>query len=134
MVLIQCSQSTESEIINDPESTEENDISLNYQGLGRPSEEFVSNWNELVSTISEDEETILYFSINPDNVKWTSETKEVLYYSFGDSGKQSDISNVFVINMFITDDIVSALTMVWFARKFLHVVIKDHIFINFSIK
>lgn len=107
MVLIQCSQSTESEIINDAESTEENDISLNYQGLGRPSEEFVSNWNELVSTISEDEETILYFSINPDNVKWTSETKEVLYYSFGDSGKQSDISNVFVINMFITDDIVS---------------------------
>ena len=107
MVLIQCSQSTESEIINDTASTEENDISLNYQGLGRPSEEFVSNWNELVSTISEDEETILYFSINPDNVKWTSETKEVLYYSFGDSGKQSDISNVFVINMFITDDIVS---------------------------
>ena len=107
MVLIQCSQSTESEIINDVESTEENDISLNYQGLGRPSEEFISNWNELVSTISEDEETILYFSINPDNVKWTSETKEVLYYSFGDSGKQSDISNVFVINMFITDDIVS---------------------------
>ena len=107
MVLIQCSQSTESEIINDAESTEENDISLNYQGLGRPSEEFVSNWNKLVNTISEDEETILYFSINPDNVKWTSETKEVLYYSFGDSGKQSDISNVFVINMFITDDIVS---------------------------
>lgn len=107
MVLIQCSQSTESEIINDVESTEENDISLNYQGLGRPSEEFVSNWNKLVNTISEDEETILYFSINPDNVKWTSETKEVLYYSFGDSGKQSDISNVFVINMFITDDIVS---------------------------
>ena len=107
MVLIQCSQSTESEIINDTESTEENDISLNYLGLGRPSEEFVSNWNELVSTISEDEETILYFSINPDNVKWTSETKQVLYYSFGDSGKQSDISNVFVINMFITDDIVS---------------------------
>ena len=107
MVLIQCSQSTESEIINDAESTEENDISLNYQGLGRPSEEFVSNWNELVSTISEDEETILYFSINPDNVKWTSETKEVLYYSFGDLGIQSDISNVFVINMFITDDIVS---------------------------
>ena len=48
MVLIQCSQSTESEIINDTESTEENDISLNYQGLGRPSEEFVSNWNQLV--------------------------------------------------------------------------------------
>tara|TARA_B100001250_G_C19437658_1_gene630295 strand:- start:45 stop:653 length:609 start_codon:yes stop_codon:yes gene_type:complete len=107
MILIQCSQSTESEMMNDVELTEENDLSLNYQGLGKPSVEFVSNWNKLVSTISEDEETILYFSMNPDNVKWTSETKQVLYYSFGDSGKQSDISNVFVINMFITDDIVS---------------------------
>ena len=80
---------------------------MKYQGLGNSSEEFVSNWNQLVSTISEDEETILYFSMNPDNVKWTSETKEVLYYSFGDSGEQTDINNVFVMNIFITDDIVS---------------------------
>ena len=94
-------------MVEEDNSSEEQNITLDYQGLGKPSQEFVSNWNQLVSTISEDEETILYFSMNPDNVKWTSETKEVLYYSFGDSGKDSDITNVFVINMFITDDIVS---------------------------
>jgi len=107
LILIQCSQSSQSELVEEDNSSEEQNITLDYQGLGKPSQEFVSNWNQLVSTISEDEETILYFSMNPDNFKWTSETKEVLYYSFGDSGKDSDITNVFVINMFITDDIVS---------------------------
>ena len=107
LVLMQCSSSNESETVEEEESTGEEALTLNYQGLGNPSEEFVSNWNQLVSTISEDEETILYFSMNPDNVKWTSETKEVLYYSFGDSGEQTDINNVFVMNIFITDDIVS---------------------------
>ncbi len=107
LILIQCSQSSESGMLEEDTSSEDNNITLNYQGLGKPSQEFVSNWNQLVSTISEDEETILYFSMNPENVKWTSETKEVLYYSFGDSGKESDISNVFVVNMFITDEVVS---------------------------
>ena len=107
LILIQCSQSSQSELVEEDNSSEEQNITLDYQGLGKPSQEFVSNWNQLVSTISEDEETILYFSMNPENVKWTSETKEVLYYSFGDSGKESDISNVFVVNMFITDDVVS---------------------------
>ena len=45
--------------------------------------------------------------MNPNNVKWTSETKEALYYSFGDSGDESNINNVFVINMFITENVVS---------------------------
>ncbi len=107
LVLMQCNSSNESETVEEEESTGEEAVTFNYQGLGNPSEEFVSNWNQLVSTISEDEETILYFSMNPDNVKWTSETKEVLYYSFGDSGEQTDINNVFVMNIFITDDIVS---------------------------
>ena len=107
LVLIQCSTSNGAETVQEEESSGEETLSLNYQGLGNPSEEFVSNWNQLVSTISEDEETILYFSMNPGNVKWTSETKEVLYYSFGDSGEQTDINNVFVMNIFITDDIVS---------------------------
>jgi len=107
LVLIQCSTSNETQKVEEEELSEETTISFNYQGLGNSSEEFVSNWNQLVSTISEDEETILYFSMNPDNVKWTSETKEVLYYSFGDSGEQTDINNVFVMNIFITDDIVS---------------------------
>ena len=77
------------------------------QGIGKSPGEFVSNWNQLVNTISEDESTILYFSMNPNNVKWTSETKEALYYSFGDSGDESNINNVFVINMFITENVVS---------------------------
>ena len=107
LMLLQCSQSSESENIVQDNSSEDTSQYFNYQGLGETSEKFVSNWNQLVSTISEDEETILYFSMNPDNIKWTSETKEVLYYSFGDSGEQTDINNVFVMNMFITEDLVS---------------------------
>ena len=107
LMILQCNPSSETENIVQNNSSEDTSQIFNYQGLGRTSEAFVSNWNQLVSTISEDEETILYFSMNPENIKWTSETKEVLYYSFGDSGEQTDINNVFVMNMFITDDLVS---------------------------
>ena len=107
LVLIQCSQTVDESIDQEIGTSEDAAISFNYQGLGKSSEEFVSNWNQLVSTISEDEDTIRYFSMNPDNVKWTSETKEALYYSFGDSGDESNINNVFVINMFITENVVS---------------------------
>ena len=107
LVLIQCSQTVDESIDQEIGTSEDAAISFNYQGLGKSSEEFVSNWNQLVSTISEDEDTIRYFSMNPDNVKWTSETKEALYYSFGDSGDASNINNVFVINMFITENVVS---------------------------
>ena len=37
-------------------------------GLGEPPEEFISNWNKLINSISNDEDTILFFSINPNNV------------------------------------------------------------------
>ena len=107
LILVQCMQADQSENLDNDHCLEETNENLNYQGLGKSSEEFVSNWNQLVNTISEDEETILYFSMNPDNVKWTSETKEVLYYSFGASGEQTDVNNVFVINMFIVEDLVS---------------------------
>ena len=107
LVLIQCSQTVDESTDQEIGISEDAAISFNYQGLGKSSEEFVSNWNQLVSTISEDEDTIRYFSMNPDNVKWTSETKEALYYSFGDSGDESNINNVFVINMFITENVVS---------------------------
>ena len=107
LVLIQCSQTVDESIDQEIGTSEDAAISFNYQGLGKSSEEFVSNWNQLVSTISQDEDTIRYFSMNPDNVKWTSEKKEALYYSFGDSGDESNINNVFVINMFITENVVS---------------------------
>ena len=74
LVLIQCSQTVDESIDQEIGTSEDVAISFNYQGLGKSSEEFVSNWNQLVSTISEDEDTIRYFSMNPDNVKWTSET------------------------------------------------------------
>ena len=107
LVLIQCSQTVDESIDQEIGTSEDAAISFNYQGLGKSSEEFVSNWNQLVSSISQDEDTIRYFSMNPDNVKWTTETKEALYYSFGDSGDESNINNVFVINMFITENVVS---------------------------
>ena len=107
LVLIQCSQAADHSIDQEIGTSEDVSVNFNYQGLGKSSEEFVSNWNQLVNTISEDESTILYFSMNPNNVKWTSETKEALYYSFGDSGDESNINNVFVINMFITENVVS---------------------------
>ena len=100
LVLIQCSQAADQSIDQEIGTSEDVSVNFNYQGLGKSSEEFVSNWNQLVNTISEDESTILYFSMNPNNVKWTSETKEALYYSFGDSGDESNINNVFVINMY----------------------------------
>tara|TARA_B100001250_G_scaffold210475_1_gene180648 strand:+ start:1413 stop:2054 length:642 start_codon:yes stop_codon:yes gene_type:complete len=107
MVLTQCSQTNSIEDIEVDNPSDETTLTLNYQGLGKTSEEFVSNWNKLVNTISEDEDTILYFSMNPDNVKWTSEQREALYYSFGDTGDEMNINNVFVLNMFIIEDTVS---------------------------
>jgi hypothetical protein len=78
----------------------ESELSIS-KGLGETSEIFVSNWNQLVSNISEDEQTSNFFSINPDEVKWTSIEKETLYYEFG------NIENpqmIFVLNLNINDD------------------------------
>lgn len=78
----------------------ESELSIS-KGLGETSEIFVSNWNQLVSNISEDEQTSNFFSINPDEVKWTSIEKETLYYEFG------NIENpqmIFVLNLNINQD------------------------------
>ena len=78
----------------------ESELSIS-KGLGETSEIFVSNWNQLVSNISEDEQTSNFFSINPDEVKWTSIEKETLYYEFG------NIENpqmIFVLNLNINKD------------------------------
>ena len=83
LVLIQCSQAADQSIDQEIGTSEDVSVNFNYQGLGKSSEEFVSNWNQLVNTISEDESTILYFSMNPNNVKWPVETNESLYYSSG---------------------------------------------------
>lgn len=73
------------------------------QGLTKSSSEYVSNWNKLISEISNDDETLLYFSINPDNVRWTSPERTVLFYQFGNS---ENTSSSFVINLLVQDDSV----------------------------
>lgn len=86
----------ETEAIQDSET----DIVIS-EGLGETAEIFVSNWNELVSTISEDEQTTAFFSMNPDEVKWTSIEKETLYYEFGNT---ENLQSVFVINLNINNE------------------------------
>ena len=81
-------------------STVENDLTIS-KGLGKTSEIYVSNWNQLVATISEDEQTSTFFSINPDEVKWTSLEKDTLYYEFGNL---ENPQTVFVINLNINKE------------------------------
>ena len=74
-------------------------------GLGKTSSEYVANWNKLVSDISSDEDTVLYFSINPDRVRWTSTEQNTLFYQFGDI---ENTNSSFVINIAIRDEIVDS--------------------------
>ncbi|GIR01226.1 MAG: hypothetical protein CM15mP10_2890 [Actinomycetota bacterium] len=66
------------------------------KGFGKSPEEFISNWNKLINSISNDEDTILFFSINPDNVNWASDAKQTLVYQFG---KITSKENIFVLNL-----------------------------------
>ena len=75
-------------------------------GLGEPPEEFISNWNKLINSISNDEDTILFFSINPNNVSWASEAEQTLVYQFG---KITSKENVFVLNLNIDYNVVQSL-------------------------
>ena len=73
------------------------------QGLGESPTQFVANWNILVDEISEDDETLLYFSINPDEVQWTSTDQNILFYQFGLSDNPQ--SN-FILNVLVANEIV----------------------------
>ena len=102
LVLISsCSTSTGS---NEEESEPSTGQEIVFeQGLGKNPTEFVANWNKLVDEISEDEETLLFFSINPDNVQWTSTDQNTLFYQFGIN---ENIQSTFVLNILIVDDTV----------------------------
>ena len=100
IVLIGCNSEDTSIEESGINNSVESELSIS-KGLGETSEIFVSNWNQLVSNISEDEQTSNFFSINPDEVKWTSIEKETLYYEFG------NIENpqmIFVLNLNINED------------------------------
>ena len=101
LLLVSCTSADNSEATSSDESQSEEIVF--EQGFGKNPSEFVSNWNKLVSEISSDEETLLFFSINPDNVQWTSTDKNMLYYQFGLS---ENTQSLFVLNILIADDIV----------------------------
>ena len=101
LLLVSCTSADNSETTNSDESQSEEIVF--EQGFGKNPSEFVSNWNKLVSEISSDEETLLFFSINPENVQWTSTDRNMLYYQFGLS---ENTQSLFVLNILIANDIV----------------------------
>ena len=101
LLITSCTTSTDSNV-DESEPTTGEEISFD-QGLGKNPSEFVANWNKLVDEISEDEETLLYFSINPDKVQWTSTDQNILFYQFG---LNENTQSAFILNILVADDIV----------------------------
>ena len=101
LLITSCTTSTDSNV-DESEPTTGEEISFD-QGLGKNPSEFVANWNNLVDEISEDEETLLYFSINPDKVQWTSTDQNILFYQFG---LNENTQSAFILNILVADDIV----------------------------
>ena len=104
LLLVACSSSESPEV----ESTDENQSGeiVFEQGFDKSPSDFVANWNKLVSEISSDEETLSYFSINPDNVQWASTDRNILFYQFGIN---ENTQYAFVLNILIEDDIVEGI-------------------------
>ena len=73
------------------------------QGLGKSPEEFVSNWNKLIDSISDDQDTITFFSIDPDGIYQVSNAKETFVYQFGST------ENIFVLNLNVLNNVVNAI-------------------------
>ena len=101
LLIATCSSSTETA---QEEATSKTGNQVVFdQGLGESPTQFVANWNILVDEISEDDETLLYFSINPDEVQWTSTDQNILFYQFGLS--ENPQSN-FILNVLVANEIV----------------------------
>ena len=101
LLLVSCSSNDNSEVSNNNENQAAEIVF--EQGFGKNPCEYVSNWNKLVSEISSDEETLFFFSINPDNVQWASTDRNILFYQFG---LNEDTQSSFVLNILVADDIV----------------------------
>ena len=99
-------ESVVSETPEDSEPIKINEDILWTKGIGKSPEEFISNWNKLINSISNDEETILFFSINPDGVNWVSDAKQPLVYQFGTSTAKE---NIFFLNLNVDNDTVRSL-------------------------
>ena len=95
-------ENNEDDVVENKNNNQEDLVGWN-SALGKSPEIFVSTWNNVVDSISDDEETILFFSINPDEVKWTSTDKDQLVYKWGDASNED---NVFILNLYIENEIV----------------------------
>ena len=95
-------ENNEDEVVENKNNNQDDSVGWN-SALGKSPEIFVSTWNSVVDSISDDEETILFFSINPDEVKWTSTDKDQLVYKWGDASNED---NVFILNLYIENEIV----------------------------
>ena len=95
-------ENNEDEVVENKNNNQQDSVGWN-SALGKSPEIFVSTWNSVVESISDDEETILFFSINPDEVKWTSTDKDQLVYKWGDASNED---NVFILNLYIENEIV----------------------------
>ena len=85
------------------QTTTESTLEPWSSALGKSPETFVSTWNSIVDSISNDEDTILFFSIDPDEVKWSTFDQEELVYKWGDA---SVGDNVFILNLDVENEIV----------------------------
>ena len=101
LLLVSCSSMADSEEPNN-DGTQSQEIVFE-QGFGKNPSEYVANWNKLVSEIASDEETLFYFSIDPDNVQWASTDRNILLYQFG---LNENTQSAFVLNILIADDTV----------------------------
>ena len=99
-------ESVATETTENIEPIQINEDILWTKGVGKSPEEFISNWNKLINSISNDEETIMFFSINPDGVNWVSDAKQTLVYQFG---KSTAKENIFVLNLNVDNDTVRSL-------------------------
>ena len=102
-LLISFCSSTDTETTERESQT--NDVIIFTKGLGKSTSEYVSNWNKLISEIANDEDTVLYFSINPDEVRWASPEQTVLFYQFG---KLEETPVSFAINLIVENDTVTS--------------------------
>ena len=97
------------------EETESNtSITINEEitwskGIGNTPEEFVTNWNRLINSISNDEDTISFFSINPDGVNWVTDAQQTPVYQFG---KSTAKENIFVLNLNVDNNSVRSIEFV----------------------
>jgi uncharacterized protein YcfL len=98
LLVVSCT-ATEEEPANVEETQEINFTS----GLGKSTTEYVSNWNKLVSEISSDEKTLLFFSIDPEKVRWETPEQKILVYRFVESENNT---YTFTLNLGVEDDIV----------------------------